>query len=54
MAPNAVTTGHCQSQLRPGDPVSPLSLADPGQSPDWVVEGEAGSPRAPAFYHTEK
>ena len=31
MAPNAVTTGHCQIQLRPGATVA-LFLVDPGQS----------------------
>ena len=47
MGPNAVITGHCQIQLRPGGTVAPLPLVDPGQSPDWCCGGEA-------FYNTPK
>ena len=53
MAPNAVTTGHCQIQLRPRGAVTPLPLVDPGQSSDLGCGGEApGSPIASAFYNT--
>ena len=46
VAPDAVTTGHCQIHLRPGGAVTPLPLVDPGQSPDWGCGGEVpGSPR---------
>ena len=38
MAPNAVTTGHCQIHLKPGGTVTPLPLVDPGQSPVGIVE----------------
>ena len=41
MAPNAVTKGHCQIQLRSGGAVAPLSLVDLGQIPDCGCGGEA-------------
>ena len=41
MAPNAVTTGHCQIHLKPGGAVTPFPLVDPGQRSDWGCGGEA-------------
>ena len=48
MAPNAVTIGHCQIQLRPVGAVALFSV-DRGQNPDWRCESEAHE-----FYNTQK
>ena len=55
MAPNAVTTGHCQIHLRPGGAEAHFLFIDPGQRPGWGCGDEAPeSPRVPAFYNTQK
>ena len=55
MAPETMTTGHCQIQLRPGGAVTPFPSVDPEQSLGGGCGGKAPrSPEGPAFSNPQK